>query len=354
MESDVPIAKNENSSKGKDIVFESDACVEELNNEASNEVDDAPKSVVSCHAKKSNVGVLRPLVPTMLLPKDTLLLPQRSKKRDEDVKFQKFLYVFKTFSIKLSLVESLLEMPCHANFIKYLVTRKRTMDFETIEVSHSYTAIMSSNVVVKKYDPGAFTMPCTIGMIQFTKALCYLGESINLMPFAIFKQVGPVDKFIFSAYVVILDCEIDVEVPIILGRPFLATEKALVDMEIDELKFSVSEVSYGGEYLAAVLLNYDGEEIQDYDKVVAALSGVGCYSNIPLKVDINLKNRESPPAKPFIEEPPKLELKVLPPHLRYVFLEDSNTLPMIIVVDLLEKQAQAFVSVLKRLIKAIG
>ncbi|XP_070004546.1 uncharacterized protein [Nicotiana sylvestris] len=48
-----------------------------------------------------------------------------------------------------------------------------------------------------------------------------------------------VDKFILPADFVILDCEVDFEVPIILGRPFLATGKALVDVEAGELTFRV-------------------------------------------------------------------------------------------------------------------
>ena len=40
-----------------------------------------------------------------------------------------------------------------------------------------------------------------------------------------------VESFIFPTYFVILDCEVDFEVPIILGRPFLATGRALVAME---------------------------------------------------------------------------------------------------------------------------
>ena len=46
-----------------------------------------------------------------------------------------------------------------------------------------------------------------------------------------------VESFIFSADFVILDCEVDFEVPIILGRPFLATGRALVDMEKGQMKF---------------------------------------------------------------------------------------------------------------------
>ena len=48
-----------------------------------------------------------------------------------------------------------------------------------------------------------------------------------------------VESFIFSADFVILDCQVDFEVPIILGRPFLATGRALVDMEKGHMTFSV-------------------------------------------------------------------------------------------------------------------
>ena len=61
-----------------------------------------------------------------------------------------------------------------------------------------------------------------------------------------------------------------------------------------------------------------------------------------------MKNRESPPAKPSIEEDPKLELKALPPHLRYEFLGNGYTFPVIIASDLDEQQVQSLVKVLKR------
>jgi len=179
--------------------------------------------------------------------------------------------VFKTLSINLTLVEALLEMLGYVKFMKELVRKKINMDFETIEASHNYSAIMTSEVIAKKEDPGAFTIPCSIGMFQYANALCDLGSSINLMSYAIFKQLWlgepksitmrllmadrsskypigilyyilvKVDKFIFPADFVILDYEIDAEVPIILGRPFLATERALVDVESGELKFRVND-----------------------------------------------------------------------------------------------------------------
>jgi len=133
------------------------------------------------------------------------------------------------------------------------------------------------------------------------------------------------DRFIFPADFVILDCEIDTEVPIILARPFLAIGGAIVDVDRGELKFcvndeevtfnvcksmkqpcdihvvlvidvideavaSVSKVSCVSVSLVVVFLNYDGEEIQHYDEIVAALSGLGSYSKNPLKLDNDLKN----------------------------------------------------------------
>ena len=65
-----------------------------------------------------------------------------------------------------------------------------------------------------------------------------------------------------------------------------------------------------------------------------------------------MKNRESPPAKPSIEEAPKLELKALPPHLRYEFLGNGDTLPIIIASDLNEQQVESLVKVIKKVQKS--
>ena len=99
------------------------------------------------------------------------------------------------------------------------------------------------------------------------KALCDLGETITLMPLSIYKKLGlgdpkptamrllmanrtvkrpirilhdvlvKVELFIFPADFVILDSEVDFEVSIILGRSFLATGRALVDMEKRQMNF---------------------------------------------------------------------------------------------------------------------
>ena len=106
-------------------------------------------------------------------------------------------------------------------------------------------------------------------MLHFSKALYDLGASINIVPLCIYKKLGlgdpkptamlllmadlmvkrpicilhdmlvNVESFIFPADFVIFDCEMDFEVPIILGRSFLATGRALVHMEKEQMKFSL-------------------------------------------------------------------------------------------------------------------
>ncbi|XP_070004116.1 uncharacterized protein [Nicotiana sylvestris] len=81
--------------------------------------------------------------------------------------------------------------------------------------------------------------------------------------------------------------------------------------------------------LAACLMNFDevkGEELVGW---VMALEGRGFWDRTLEFEPLHLENREAPPAKPSIEEPPKLELKPLPAHLRYEFLGPNSTLTVL-------------------------
>ena len=121
--------------------------------------------------------------------------------------------------------------------------------------------MLQSKIPTKLKDPRSFTISYSIGTGYAGKALCDLGDNINLMPLSVFKQLGvgecrptivtleladrslaypeekiedvlvKVDKFIFLVDFIVLDFEADKEVPIILGRPFLATGKTLIDVQ---------------------------------------------------------------------------------------------------------------------------
>ena len=72
------------------------------------------------------------------------------------------------------------------------------------------------------------------------------------------------------------------------------------------------------------------------------------------KLELDIKHREYPPTKPSIEEAPKLELKALPPHLRFVFLGRDDTLLVIIASDLNVEQVECVIEVLKISKRTIG
>ncbi|KAK4709886.1 hypothetical protein R3W88_004399 [Solanum pinnatisectum] len=84
------------------------------------------------------------------------------------------------------------------------------------------------------------------------------------------------------------------------------------------------------ETLAAKLMNFDADFRSDYVETVNALF-----------------------AKPSIEEPPVLELKQLPSHLRYVFLGSNNTLPVILAANLNKEQVKEAIMVFRRYKRAI-
>ncbi|XP_070006375.1 uncharacterized protein [Nicotiana sylvestris] len=203
------------------------------------------------------------------MPKPPPPYPQRLAKQNSENQFKKFIDMMKSLSINVPLVEALEQIPGYAKFMKDLGQRK-DMNCETIKMKHQVSAIMHS-MAPKLEDLGAFTILCTIGSVDFAKALCDLGVSINLIPYSVFKSLGIgkprptfmrlqmtdrtmkrplgiiddvlvcVDKFILPVDFVILDCEVDYKVPIIFGRIFLATGKALVDVEVGDLTFWVGD-----------------------------------------------------------------------------------------------------------------
>ena len=165
--------------------------------------------------------------------------------------------------------------------------------------------------------------------------------------------------FIFLADFVILDCDVNFEVPIILRRPFVSTGRALVDMEKRQMKFWLNneEVTFNicrsmrqsGELQSVSAISYNmGEtsETQIEERLgVEALAALdrGDVQFKPKKYKLDMKNRESPPGKPSIQEAPKLEQKALPPHLMYEFVGNGDTLPLFIASNLNEQKVERLV-----------
>ena len=210
--------------------------------------------------------------PLPVEPSRRIPFPQRLQKSKLDKQFLKFMDIFKKLHIIIPFAEALEQMPSYVKFMKDILSNKRKLeDYETVALTEECSAILQRKLPQKLKDPGSFTIPCSIGNSIFEKALCDLGASINLMPLSIFKKLGlgearpttvslqladrsikhprgiiedvliKVDKFIFLADFIVLDIEEDEEIPIILGRPFLATGRALIDVQKGELRLRVQE-----------------------------------------------------------------------------------------------------------------
>ncbi|KAK4706807.1 hypothetical protein R3W88_033639 [Solanum pinnatisectum] len=219
---------------------------------------------VSNNSREREEEITQKVIP---MPRPPLPFQQRFVKKNEEGKYRMFITMLKQLFINVPLIEALEKMPRYAKFMKDLVTKNRDVSFEDDDRLQHCSAIVTRSLLQKKEDHGAFTIPCTIGLLHFAKALCDLGASINLMSLSIYKKlclgalksiampllmVGRtvkrtivvlqdvlvnVESFIFLMDFLILYCEVDFEVPIILGRPFLATGHALVDMEKGQMKF---------------------------------------------------------------------------------------------------------------------
>ncbi|KAL7609835.1 hypothetical protein Lser_V15G12894 [Lactuca serriola] len=158
-------------------------------------------------------------------------------------------------------IEAVTQMPKYAKFLKELLTnRKKMEEVKKVVLNENFLAAMLNKLPKKKGELGSLTLSCQFRNLSTIHELADLGASVNLMSYSFFKKLDlpeprsirmaihlanktvtfprgicedllvKVDKFVFSADFMVLDMEADPQVPIILGRPFLNTTSAIVDM----------------------------------------------------------------------------------------------------------------------------
>nr|GEX37079.1 DNA-directed DNA polymerase [Tanacetum cinerariifolium] len=302
-------------------------------------------------------------------------------------------------TIPYPFANALLLMPKFASTIKSLLTNKDKMfELAKVPLNENCSAMLLKKLSKKLGDSGKFLIPCDFPGIDVCHALADLGASINLMPLSIWKMLSlpeltptwmtlelpdrlitrpkrvaedvfvKVGKFHFSTDFVVVDFEADPRVPLILGRSFLRTGCALIDMYGEEITLRVNDESvtfnlnqtmrysstYDDNYVNRVdVIDIACEEfVQDIldfqynpkssnptlvsDPLISksnSCKGDILYLEKLLNEDpfqlpsMDLKQAEETKAKSFVKEPPELELKELPSYLKYAFLEESNKLP---------------------------
>ncbi|XP_075091990.1 uncharacterized protein LOC142172113 [Nicotiana tabacum] len=132
-------------------------------------------------------------------------------------------------------MDALREMPGYAKMMKDLMSRKFDFqDLSTVTLTQTYSAVVTRPMAKKLSDPG-------IGRARPTSMLLQLVDrTVKRLTGILDDVLVQVGKFVFPADFVILNCQVDEEIPIILGRPFLTTRRALIDCETGELKMRLN------------------------------------------------------------------------------------------------------------------
>nr|GEW75418.1 reverse transcriptase domain-containing protein [Tanacetum cinerariifolium] len=384
---------------------------------------------------------------------------------------EKFFQNFYDLHFDISFVDALLLMQNFALTIKsHLANKDKLFELAKVPLNENCSAMLLKKLPEKLGDPGKFLIPFDFPRMEVCHALADLGASINLMPLSIWKKLSlpeltptrmtleladrsithpkgvvedvfvKVGKFHFLTDFVMVDFKADPRVPLILGRSFLRTGHALIDVYGEEITLRVNDesIAFNLNQTMRYSLTYDDtsvnrvdvidvtceefvqdvldfqynpkssnptlvfddsisesdackvpivksssltltsfgesdfflEEIEDFVNDDSIPTGIENSVYDPkgdilfLKKLLNedpfqlppmdLKLVEESKEKSFVEEPPELELKELPSHLEYAFLEDSNKLPVIIAKNLKVNERDAILNVFKSHKRAIS
>nr|GEV01215.1 hypothetical protein [Tanacetum cinerariifolium] len=379
-------------------------------------------------------------------PYPSRLAKEKLREKD-DILAAKFMEIFCDLHFELSFAYALVHMPKFAPMFKKLLNNKdKLIELTKTPLNENCSAVVLKKLSEKLSDPGRFLIPCDFSEFDNCLALADLGASINLMPLSIWKKLrlpnlndtkmvleladrtiskttGVAEnvfvkdgKFYFPADFVVLDFIADPRVPLILGRPFLSTTHALIDVYEGEIILRHDEqsltlkcgdtpsISYKNfeslnkvdlidatceEYSSSSTLAPFNESdfllLEEADAFIAIddelispeidatyydpegdiliLEALLNSDPLPpllnqkdyfLRIHKDLKVIEPKENKSSNDEPPEVELKELPPHLEYAFLGDNNKWPVLIAKDLSVDEKTTLIKVFKSQKQAIA
>ncbi|GJW39470.1 reverse transcriptase domain-containing protein [Tanacetum coccineum] len=328
-------------------------------------------------------------------PKATIPYPSRVNKQklsEKDDKLAlKFLEIFRKLHFELSFADALLHMPKFAIMFKCLLNNKEKLfDLATTPVNKNCSMVILKKLSEKLGDPAKFLIPYDFSELDECLALADLGASIKLIPLSIWKKLSlpkltptqmileladrsttrpagiaedvfvKVGKFHFLIEFVVVDYVVDPRVPLILGRPFLRTGRALNDVYGEELTLRHDDeaVTFKVGQTSRYFYN-DAESINRIDVACGddfLLEETDAFlaiedDSISSEIDDSYYDSEGgiqpKTEKSSTDDPSELELKDLPSHLEYAFLEGTDKLPVIIANDLKEDEKVRLLKVLK-------
>nr|GEU56237.1 DNA-directed DNA polymerase [Tanacetum cinerariifolium] len=321
-------------------------------------------------------------LPKPNIPYSSILNDQKLYEKATN-QMEKFFQILQDLHFDISFADALLLMPKFSSTIKSLLTNKDKMD-----VCHALADLGASINL----------MPLSIWKKLSLPELTPTRMTLELANRSITRLKGvaedffiKVGKFHFSTDFVVVDFEADPQVPLILGRSFLSIGRALIDVYGEEITLQVNDeaVTFNLNQTTRYSSTYDYlsvnqidiidvarkddfilEEIEAYlkdESISPEIDHADCdpeediclieklLNNDPFQLpQMDLKQEEVVKAKSLIKEPSKLELKDLPSHLEYTYLEGEDKLPIIVAKYLKDNEKEALLKVLKSHKRAIA
>ena len=222
--------------------------------------------------------------------------PQALRGKKKATQQAGILEVLKQVKVNIPLLDIIKQVPAYAK--KDLCTIKKGLGIEKKAfLTEQVSAIIQSKYPVKYKDPGSPTISVNIGGNFIDKSLLDLGASVNLMPYSVYKQLGlgelkptnitlsladrsvkipkgivedvlvKIDKFYYPVDFVVLDTEpianAPNHVPIILGRPFLATTNAIINC-----RNGVMQLTFGNMTLELNIFHLNKHELLEQENLI--------------------------------------------------------------------------------------
>nr|GFB40391.1 reverse transcriptase domain-containing protein [Tanacetum cinerariifolium] len=366
---------------------------------------------------ESQALVSEPVVAPVSAPmpnlKPSIPYPSRrdnEKRRDQaNDQIKKFYEICKDMSFEISFTDALTLMPKFASTLKALIGNKEKLNEMARTPMNEHYLGASINLM-----PFLVWEALSLLELTLTCMTLELADRSVSKPIGITKDVSfKVGVFQFPADFVVVDFEPDPRVPLILGRCFLKTSRALIDVHKGELTLRIGKeaITYNLDQIVRYSANYDqmtankidviceiySQEVLDFSDVTASgsptpnddpivsttsptltlfgdsdfllfeeadafLAILNSEPSPPLPnheqylhlYKKELKVREAKTVKSSVDELPEVELKDLPPHLEYAFLEGDNKFPVIIAKELGDEEKSALIKVLKSHKRAIA
>ncbi|XP_076923844.1 uncharacterized protein LOC143586115 [Bidens hawaiensis] len=253
--------------------------------------------------------------PSPLIDHARIPYPARAKHQKYTREYGHFLDMFRQLKINLPFIEALQHMPKYVKFLKDLLKRKdRLGEVSSIPLMGDCSAVVLNRIPEKLSDPGVFTIPVLFGSDAMSHALADLGASINLMPYSLYEKLE-------------------------LG-------------ELTPNRMSLSLADRSVKYPRGIIENslVKVDKCDDLGEDESCENDSSCdelaeISGLPKMIEVNEISCEREAGSE--EKPAPLELKVLPLHLEYAYLDEGSNMPVIVSSKLTEEHKSKLIDVLK-------